>query len=228
LALAGQAGEIRLGSRRFCGLAEGDEADGPELFLTRPGHEPRRFAFADTLRPDASSVVAALKIAGKRVILLSGDRAAVVAGIAGRLGIAEWQAEVTPADKCARLAVLAAEGAKVMMVGDGLNDAPALAAAHVSMSPASAADISQNAADIVFQGASLAAVTEVLALARRSVRFIHQNIVMAIGYNAFAVPLAMLGFVTPLIAAAAMSSSSLIVVGNALRLGRLQRKGAQS
>jgi P-type Cu2+ transporter len=221
LALAGEAGEIRLGSRRFCGLAESGEADGPELFLTRPGHAPRRFAFADTPRPDAGMVAAALKASGKRVILLSGDRAAVVAGLAERLGIAEWQAGVTPAGKCARLAALAASGAKVMMVGDGLNDAPALAAAHVSMSPASAADI-------VFRGASLVAVTEVLALARRSIRFIRQNIALAIAYNALAVPLAMLGHVTPLIAAAAMSSSSLIVVGNALRLGRLQRKGGQS
>jgi Cu2+-exporting ATPase len=226
--LATPAGEVRLGSRRFCGIAEDGGAEGPELFLARPGHEAQRFAFADTLRPDAEAVIAALQESGKRVLLLSGDRPTVVASLAARLGIADWQAGVTPAGKCACLAALAAGGATVMMVGDGLNDAPALAAAHVSMSPASAADISQNAADIVFQGASLAAVPEVLALARRSDRFIRQNIAMAIGYNALAVPLAMLGHVTPLIAAAAMSSSSLIVVGNALRLGRTQQWGALS
>jgi Cu2+-exporting ATPase len=228
LALGGEAGEVRLGSRSFCGIAEAGNADEPELFLTRPGRAPQRFAFADTPRPDADAVIAALKATGKRVLLLSGDRPAAVVPLAARLGIAEWQAGVMPVEKCARLAELAAGGAKVMMVGDGLNDAPALSAAHVSMSPASAADISQNAADIVFQGASLAAVTEVLALARRSACFIRQNIAMAIGYNVLAVPLAMLGHVTPLIAAAAMSSSSLIVVGNALRLSRLQQRGGRS
>jgi len=228
LALSTASGEIRLGSRRFCGVAESSDGDGPELWLARPAYKPHRFHFADTLRPDAAVVIAALQEAGKRVALLSGDRPPVVAALAARLGIAEWQAAMTPAGKCARLAALAADGFKIMMVGDGLNDAPALAASHVSMSPASAADISQNAADIVFQGASLAAVSEALAVARRSLALIRQNIVLAIGYNALAVPLAMLGDVTPLLAAAAMSSSSLIVVGNALRLGRPDHWWARS
>jgi P-type Cu2+ transporter len=224
LAMTTADGETRLGSRDFCGVAESDEADGPELWLVQPRQVPHRFVFADALRPDAAEVIAKLQSAGKRVVLLSGDRQAVVAATAERLGIAEWQSAVTPAGKCRRLAELAADGAKVMMVGDGLNDAPALAAAHVSASPASAADISQNAADIVFQGASLAAISEILEVADRSESLVRQNIALAIGYNALAVPLAMLGYVTPLIAAVAMSTSSLIVVGNALRLGRVNRK----
>jgi Cu2+-exporting ATPase len=224
LAMTTSDGEIRLGNRGFCGVGESDETDGPELWLVRPGHAPHRFVFADALRPDAAEVVARLQSAGKRVVLLSGDRQAVVAAVAEGLGIAEWQAAVTPAAKCQRLAELAAGGARVLMVGDGLNDAPALAAAHASVSPASAADISQNAADVVFQGTSLAAVSEVLEVAGRSDSLVRQNIVLAIGYNALAVPLAMLGYVTPLIAAAAMSTSSLIVVGNALRLGRTNHK----
>jgi len=140
--------------------------------------------------------------------------------VARRLDIADWRASVDPTAKCAALNALAAAGAKTLMVGDGLNDATALATAYVSMSPATAADISQRAADIVFQRERLDAVLEALEVARRSSRLVRQNIGFATAYNALAVPLAVAGLVTPLLAAAAMSSSSLIVVGNALRLSQ--------
>jgi len=215
-------GTVRLGSRDWCGAPAG-EAAGPELWLARPGRAPVRFAFDDTLRPDAAETVAGLVRAGYRVMLLSGDRPEVVRRTAEQAGIAEWAGGCTPADKTARLEALAAEGSKVLMVGDGLNDAPALAAAHVSLSPSSAADIAQNAADAVFQGERLAPVTDTLATARRAGRLVRQNLGLAVAYNLVAVPLAVAGFVTPLIAAVAMSSSSLVVVGNSLRLARERR-----
>jgi Cu2+-exporting ATPase len=184
------------------------------------------FAFEDALRPDAPAVVAGLRRVGNRVLLLSGDRPAAVAPIAAALGIAEWEARLTPTEKARRLAAHAAAGRHTLMVGDGLNDAPALAAADVSMSPSSAADVSQNAADIVFQGASLTAVGEALAVAGRSQKLVRQNLACALLYNAVAVPLAMLGLVTPLLAAVAMSSSSLIVILNSLRLYRRSGEAA--
>ncbi|MDX1710241.1 MAG: heavy metal translocating P-type ATPase [Rhodovibrionaceae bacterium] len=218
--------EIRLGNRRWCGLSEdtaaGEDAeiDGPELWLVRPGREPVRFGFSDPLRPDAAQTVSWLRRRGFDVHLLSGDRRSAVARVAAELGIEDWQAECAPADKVARLEALAAEGRKVLMVGDGLNDAPALAAASVSMSPASAVDISQTAADAVFQGSRLAPVREALTVSRRAGRLVGQNFTLAFGYNVITVPIALAGLVTPLIAAVAMSASSLLVTGNALRLAR--------
>jgi Cu2+-exporting ATPase len=213
-------GETRLGSRAFCGVRDMKDGTGPELWLARPGLPARRFGFSDVLREDAAEIVAALKQAGLWVELVSGDRAQVVESVARANGIVSWQAACDPAAKCAYLESLRTAGRRVLMVGDGLNDAPALAAAHVSMSPATAADISQTVADVVFQGRRLAPVLEVLRIARRSERLVRQNIGLAILYNLGAVPLAMAGYVTPLIAAVAMSSSSLIVIVNALRLAR--------
>ncbi|SMF40419.1 Cu2+-exporting ATPase [Tistlia consotensis] len=225
-----EAGPVRLGNRRWLGLddeAAGDDAgEGPELWLCRPGRAPVRFAFEDRLRSDAAAVVAELQRRGLAVELLSGDRAPTVMAVAGRLGIAGAQAGLTPAGKVARLEALAAQGRKVLMVGDGLNDAPALAAASVSLSPSSAIDISQTAADAVFQGTRLDPVLEVLEVARRAEALVRQNFGLAILYNLFAVPLAVAGFVTPLIAAVAMSCSSLTVIGNALRLGLVRRRAA--
>ncbi|MBS0525730.1 MAG: cadmium-translocating P-type ATPase [Proteobacteria bacterium] len=216
-------GTVRLGSAVFCGIANPPEDGCAELWLARPGHPPVRFAFADRLRPDAQVVIDQLKQRGLDVELLSGDRSHAVAAIAVEAGLSQWRAEMGPAEKTARLAALARNGRTVLMVGDGLNDAPALAAAHASLSPSTASEATQNAADAVFQGDSLAAVPEILAVAHRAERTMRQNLALALLYNLAAVPLAIAGVVTPLIAAVAMSSSSLLVIGNALRLGLRRR-----
>ncbi|MCK5274283.1 MAG: HAD-IC family P-type ATPase, partial [Alphaproteobacteria bacterium] len=212
------------GSRDWCGAGPAEETDGPELWFARPGKPVLRFAFRDEPRRDAEEVIAALLRMGYRVELLSGDRPAVAGAMAGRLGIAHWRGGCTPAAKAARLRELAAAGHRVCMVGDGLNDAPALGLAHVSLSPAEAVEIAQNAADAVFQGDRLLPVLELLTVARRARRLVLQNLGLAFAYNATTIPLAMAGMVTPLIAAIAMSGSSILVVGNALRLGRGARR----
>jgi Cu2+-exporting ATPase len=215
-----RGGEVRLGSRAFCGAPQGAEAAGPELWLRRADGTHARFALTDAPRPDAAAVVTALKARGLAVSLLSGDRPGPVEAAAQAAGIQDWCALQTPADKVARLQALAAEGRRVLMVGDGLNDAPALAAASVSASPSSAVEISQTAADIVFQGDRLAPVPEVLSTAHRADALVRQNFALAFLYNAVTIPLALAGLVTPLIAAVAMSTSSLVVTTNALRLTR--------
>jgi Cu2+-exporting ATPase len=209
-------GDERLGSAKWCGAESGGEES--EVWYRRGAEAPVRFRFADILRSDAAEIVAVLKTQNYRLALLSGDRKGVVERIAREVGIETWRAELKPADKIAWLAARGQEGRKVLMVGDGLNDAPALAAAHASMSPASAADISQRAADFVFQGERLAPVLEAIATAKRARSMALQNFAVAGVYNIICVPLAMAGLVTPLIAAIVMSTSSILVTANAARL----------
>jgi Cu2+-exporting ATPase len=173
--------------------------------------------FADPLRPAASGTITELAELGLPARILSGDRPGPVAAVAQALGI-NGEGGLKPADKLAAIKALSAQGRKVLMVGDGLNDGPALAAGHVSMAPGSAADASQNAADAVFLGSSLAPVATAIRAARATQAVVRQNFALAIGYNIIAVPLAIAGLVTPLVAALAMSGSSIIVVANALRL----------
>ena len=214
-------GPTRLGSAAWCGV----NTFGSDLATVwyRRGDAPAvPLTFEDCLRSDASAVVACLHGAGLRVELLSGDRPGVVSVAASAAGITEWRGEVLPAGKLARLAQLETEGRRVLMVGDGLNDAPALAAAHASLSPANAADIAQTAADAIIQGERLGPVLEAIGVARAANRLALQNFAIAIGYNAVFVPLAVLGQVTPLLAAIAMSASSIAVTANAIRLRRMR------
>lgn len=178
--------------------------------------------FADQLRPDARSAVDALRAEGLDAMILSGDRAEAVAPVARALGMTA-QTGMSPQDKLAAIARQAGLGRKVLMIGDGLNDGPALAAGHASMAPGSASDVGKNAADCIFLGDRMMPVVQTLRIARRTQAIVRQNFALAIGYNVVAVPLAFLGHVTPLVAALAMSGSSLLVVGNAMRLKRAIR-----
>jgi Cu2+-exporting ATPase len=188
--------------------------------LSRSGELMAIFELTDTLRSDAASAVSALRQRDLLVEMLSGDAEAHCQDVARRAGIASWRPALLPSDKVQHIRHLTSQGRKLLMVGDGLNDAPALGAAHVSMAPASAADIGRSAADFVFLHESLKAVPLTFEVAQRADRLIRQNITLAIAYNAVAVPIAIFGYVTPLVAAIAMSASSILVVVNALRLSQ--------
>jgi Cu2+-exporting ATPase len=209
-------GGERLGSAEWCDVES--QGNDSEVWYRRDGMPPVRFGFADVVRSDAAEVVAALKRQGYAIALLSGDRTAVVERVARETGIETWCAELQPAAKIAWLDARARDGRKVLMVGDGLNDAPALAAAYASISPSSAADISQRAADFVFQGEKLAPVIGAIAVGKRARSMALQNFAVALVYNVICVPLAVAGYVTPLIAAIVMSTSSILVTANAARL----------
>ncbi len=219
-------GVWRLGNRRFAcgadaGAADADEKPYSEVVLSLDGVERATFLFEDTLRPRARTSIDSLRQSGLDLGILSGDRGPVVSKLAADLGIDNWRAGLTPRDKADACADASARGRLVLMVGDGINDAPALSAAHMSMAPATAADVGRQAADFVFMRDGLEAVPFAIEASRRAGRLIRENFALAIGYNVIAVPIALLGYATPLIAAVAMSTSSIIVVANALRLNRL-------
>lgn len=219
------ASTYRLGRAEWA-LADADMLksvpEAASVMLSKDGQYLGAFAFEDRLRPDARHAIEALARAGLSVTILSGDRAASVQAVATALGVPHL-AGVSPRGKTAHIAAAIDRGERPLMVGDGLNDAPALTAAHASMAPASAADVGRNAADLVFLRESLMAVPNAVAVSRSAARLVSENLALAVGYNLIAVPIAVLGYVTPLIAAIAMSLSSLIVVANALRLGRINR-----
>lgn len=203
----------RLGSREWCGQSAEPVSTHSEVWLTANGKVEGWYRFDDVVRPEAATAVRQLAELGLPARLLSGDRQEPVDAVAAAVGITHARGSLRPEQKVAAVA-----NGKTLMVGDGINDAPALRAAHVSMAPTSASDIGRSAADFVFTGEDLGAVPFAVRTARRAAGIVAQNLVLAIGYNAIAVPLAVLGQVTPLVAAIAMSSSSLLVVLNALRL----------
>ncbi len=212
--------EVRLGNRDWCHVPAHVQENTrySELWLKIGDQEAIFFAFQDRLRKDAVQVVNWLQDHKFEVLLLSGDRPDVVADVAQTLGITNYLGAAKPQDKIDRLEELKAKGKKILMVGDGLNDAPALSAAYVSMSPSTAADVSQNAADFIFQGQNLESIIRAYQISESSRKLVFANFALAAIYNMIAVPFAAAGMLTPLIAAIAMSSSSIIVTTNALRL----------
>jgi Cu2+-exporting ATPase len=218
--------DLRLGHAAFCD-AQVHQPSSPDVSLiyVRYGDQQAAIEIRQSLRPDALAIVETLRRRGFDLHIFSGDRPEAVAPLARQLSIADAQGGMNPAQKIAAIESLRAQGRKVLMVGDGMNDAPALAAAYASLSPITAADLAQAQADAVFLSDRLAPVAQALDLARQARSLMRQNLWIAVVYNAFAVPLAIAGYVTPLIAAAAMSGSSIIVTLNALRMRGVARKG---
>ncbi len=226
----GPAGRLRLGSARFCGadgVGEVGQADAKDNF----GDEPRvylsdasgwlaSFDLHESVRPDAQAAVTALQAGGIEVELLSGDRAPAVARVAAQLGIQYARGDCPPQEKLDLVRAMARRGLHIAMVGDGLNDGPALAGAQVSFAFGQAVPVAQARADFVVMGDQLMAIAQTLAVARRTMAIVRQNLWWAGIYNAACIPLAVLGWLPAWLAGLGMAASSLIVVLNALRLSR--------
>jgi Cu2+-exporting ATPase len=208
---------VRLGRGDWVGATR--QTAGTATWLKIGDAEPQVFTFSDALRPGAAEAVAGFQSLGLTVKLVSGDSEAAVAQLAQEVGITDWVAGATPVEKAGLVSDLASEGRKVLMVGDGLNDTAALSAAHISISPASALDAARVASDIVLLGNDLSELVPARETAQKAIRRIRENFQIATVYNIIAVPLAVAGMATPLIAALAMSTSSSTVSLNALRVG---------
>ena len=210
-----QGRRVRLGRADWCAAKA---LDTTATYLDMGDGVTHAFEFADRLRPGAVEAVAGLRAQGMRLRLISGDAAGAVRDLAARVGIDDWTAGALPAEKAAAVAGMTAQGARVLMVGDGLNDTAALAGAHASISPASALDAARVASDIVLLGKDMAVISDAVRIARQSTRRIRENFGISVAYNVIAVPIALVGLATPLAAALAMSLSSITVSLNALRL----------
>ncbi len=212
---------LKLGRREFCGIKnlQISEKNLLSCFL-KFGEDELIFFFEDEIKSDAKAVISELKQAGKKIILLSGDEERIVSDVAKKLEISEFYFAQTPISKVEFLEKIRAENKKFIMVGDGLNDAPALALSDVSISFAKASDISQNIADVIIQGEKLMPIIELINSSKKAIFLMRENLIIALIYNLIAVPFAIAGQVVPLVAAIAMSSSSLLVLFNSLRMNR--------
>lgn len=208
---------VRLGKRSWCGNDNAPTYDGPEIWLSK-GDKTVQFRFSDRIKDDAAQTIDFLKVKHLETVLLSGDRQDVAEQVAENVHITEVHGNLTPPEKFDYMESLQKQGRIVLMVGDGLNDAPVLSGANVSMAPGSAIDMAQNAADIVFMGDKLSPVLDAYKVATLTQKLVKQNFALAVLYNIIAVPLAFMGLVTPMIAAIAMSGSSLLVIANSFRL----------
>ena len=217
------AGRILLGSSRHTGAVVDDSTEAQQVFLVREDNqagavELARFELAEDIRTQAAQAVRAVREAGLQVQLLSGDRSASVARVASQAGIEQWRGDCSPQDKLQALQALQARGQRVAMVGDGLNDGPVLAGAHVSFAFGKSVALAQSKADFVVLGDSLWLIPQAVLLARRTLRVVRQNLWWAAGYNALSVPLAVMGYMPAWLAGLGMALSSLLVVLNAARL----------
>lgn len=216
--------EVKLGNREWCGIHASYLPNNrySELWLSVKGAQPVLFCFKDRMRADAHDVVGWFIRRQMKVILLSGDRKDVVEEAAEELGLSRYKHSCKPQDKIEVIERMKSNGDTILMIGDGLNDAPALRAAHVSISPANAAEISQNAADFIFQSQRMESIIRTYQISLSSKKLVFVNFALAGIYNLIAVPFAAAGMITPMIAAIAMSLSSIIVTANALRLNYLK------
>ena len=215
--------EWRIGSADFVGGgAAVEDSVSTHVFLGVDGNAVAWFELEDELRSDVQETLNEIGKLGMKIALVSGDNQVAVESVASRLGIADVHFECAPEDKLAIIEKAQRRGDRVVMVGDGINDAPVLAGADTSIAPAHGALLAQTSADVIMLGDSLAPLTTSVEMARKTMRIVRQNLAWAIVYNALALPLAAAGFVPPWAAAIGMSASSLIVVLNALRLNRFE------
>jgi P-type Cu+ transporter len=201
------------------------EAEGKTALLVAvDGSLEGVIAVADTVKAGAAEAVGALRTLGLDVVLITGDNRRTAEAVARQVGIKRVLAEARPEEKAAEIARLQGEGRVVAMVGDGINDAPALARADVGIAMGAGTDVAIAAADITLVRGDLRSVPEAIALSLSTMRIIRQNLFWAFFYNVLLVPLAIFGLVNPIFAAAAMALSSVSVTGNSLRLGRFGRR----
>jgi len=212
---------FRIGKADFA-IAMNDASGSDSIVLAVNGHRVAEFTVRDPLRPGAQEALQSLRSLGIKLSLASGDNEQNVAAVADSLGISDYSFDCTPEEKLEIIEKLQSRGERVVMVGDGINDAPVLAGADTSIAPAHGALLAQTSADVIMLGESLHPLVTALAMSRKTLGIVRQNLVWAIVYNATALPLAVVGLVPPWLAAIGMSASSLVVVLNALRLNRYQ------